>query len=883
VDLSAASLGASFVGGVAAAVLVAAMLTASALAAWRLTPRAPASVRAAAAAVVALWLQAALFWVLAPAGAFRLAVALPLWVLLAALALRAWGGDPAARAALAGDLAGLRRLIGSPPRPSDPSLDSSGGLPGGAERPRPLAASRSPGLWRRWSAWPLGAVAGVAFVSLLRGLAAPPLGWDALTYHLFKAGRWVQQGGLAPWPAPDAWSYYEYYSPVGDVVWGWSFLPLRGDALLAPAGTLLWLLAGLGIYACARLLGAARVPAALAGAAAGAVPSSLAYLASGYVDNATLALFALASVFVLRLAAGGPLREAPLAAAALGMMVGVKLTTAPILLLGGAVIVARLLRGGRGDVRPDDRDAARGGERDGAERRGRAADGPPRRPVRRAAAVAGLCLAAAAPGAPGYLRAWAERGSPFYPFALSVGGVTLSRGNEEANVVGSGSTLGERQRLGSPWDAAAYLLYRPTREGAFVAPGPGGALLLLLGLAGGLRALAASPGRARSPRWVAAPGEAGRRERSGPEAPARAPLRAGSGDPPSELGSARLGPLGSRPGEAADVRRRPPRGITGGRPAVVYLLLAAAAILGILLAPGGELARGSVKIATAGRYLMPGLGALAMLAATLPGRIALPGLAAAALLGVAFAWPRGWVAAELPAVALVLAAALPAAGAVAWVARRPRSLAAIRSPALRAAGALALAGLAAVVLVETRRAYRYPLWAAAARPRAPLYHMHRLHPAYAAAWSAWSFLDDGAPHRVAATAGWDGLGHNWYLYPLLGGRLQNEVLYVPVAADGAVVDYRLGAEVARRASFPAWVGRLVAAEVEYVASLAPRSTVEERWMAAAPALFTPAAGDPNGLHVVYRFNRREVLERLRAAAPAPGPAPPPAPTPPPPG
>src|SRR4030095_4741815 len=40
-------------------------------------------------------------------------------------------------------------------------------------------------------------------------LSAPPLGWDALTYHLFRAGRWVHDGHASVVTAPDAWGYYE--------------------------------------------------------------------------------------------------------------------------------------------------------------------------------------------------------------------------------------------------------------------------------------------------------------------------------------------------------------------------------------------------------------------------------------------------------------------------------------------------------------------------------------------------------------------------------------------------------------------------------------------------------------------------------------------------
>ena len=145
--------------------------------------------------------------------------------------------------------------------------------------------------------------------------------------------------------------------------------------------------------------------------------------------------------------------------------------------------------------------------------------------------------------------------------------------------------------------------------------------------------------------------------------------------------------------------------------------------------------------------------------------------------------------------------------------------------------------------------------------------MHRIEPSYASAWVLWQALDDPArPHVIAATAGWDGIGHNWYRYPLLGRRLQNRVLYVPVTADGSVIAYRLRETLARRASLDAWLRRLVARRVDAVASLAPRSTIEDFWMRKLPELFQPMAADPDDLNVAYRFDRRKAEELLAAGA-----------------
>ena len=58
-----------------------------------------------------------------------------------------------------------------------------------------------------------------------RSLVSPPLATDSLTYHLFRAGRWVQSGERVLEPAPDAWGYYAYYPHIGDGLTAWLMLP----------------------------------------------------------------------------------------------------------------------------------------------------------------------------------------------------------------------------------------------------------------------------------------------------------------------------------------------------------------------------------------------------------------------------------------------------------------------------------------------------------------------------------------------------------------------------------------------------------------------------------------------------------------------------------
>ncbi len=679
------------------------------------------SVRWATTLAIALWLAVTIFWVLAPWGLFRWQVLLPslLGLFILTLAISDESGDLLAKART--DLAAAASFL--------------------------RTQSRGPG------GWPLVLLAMVAGARLLRGSGSPPLGWDSITYHLLRAGRWVQDGALVSEIAPDAWSYYEYYPVTGDIVWAWAFLPISGDGLLTLAGWAVWAAAVLAVYASARALDARPRNALYAACAVGAMPSTLTFLSSGYVDNLTLATFLLASLFVIRLLRGGPRREAILAAAMLGLMVGVKTTTAPFLLIGGLVVL-------------------------------RAVAASKRRKI-----LGLACLLVVLSGSPGYFRAWVEKGSPTYPFGLQFGGKTFLEGNEEARLVASGQTLAKEHDLDSPAEAISYFLFRRTREGAFVNPGPGAPIILLLGLIGSILLL----------------------------------------------------------------RQK------GKRLATLYLLVCAAILVGLYFSGYMVLARTTIKATTVGRYLTPIFGAAAVLGSTLAGRWTGPAWSVAILLGAIWSRPVAWTAVEAPMMMLmVLLAMLAALGAIG-----------LRS--LRAKRALAIVALLGAMLLSAgldriRSAFRYPLWAMASHPQQPLFHMHRLHPLYTGAWPLWQHFDQGRSHRLAVTGGWDGLGHNWYRYPLLGSRFQNEVVYVPITADGSVVDYRRDDAMRAGADLPAWLMRLHDREIDHVVSLSPRNTLEDYWLRNLPEIFPLEFEDPAALHAAFRVDQ-EALRKLLPSLP----------------
>ncbi len=331
-----------------------------------------------ATAVIASWLLTVVFYVLAPVSGFRLPVVLPIWLLLASGVQMTIGQRPGIKGVLASDIRGALS-----------QLHHSSGLV--------------------LSAVSLAVAAGLG-LRVLKGLVDPPLAWDALTYHLVKAGRWVQHGGWAPDAAPDAWRYYEYFPPGGDVLWAWAMLPSHSDALIAPAGGLVWSVCLLAAYGVARALHASKTAAFSTALAIVAMPCVLSFVTSAYVTGVLLAYLLLGLAFVLLALESGRIQDAMLAAAALGLAAGVQALALPLLAIGLTLVVLTSWR------------------RHGAPAAWR---------------VWTVCLVASAPLLTGYVIAWIGTGSPLYPLALSVGGKTILAGNEQLAGVFSGAFVAQ--------------------------------------------------------------------------------------------------------------------------------------------------------------------------------------------------------------------------------------------------------------------------------------------------------------------------------------------------------------------------------------------------------------------------------------------------------
>jgi hypothetical protein len=169
----------------------------------------------------------------------------------------------------------------------------------------------------------------ILLIRLSKGMVAPPLSWDALTYHLYKAGMWVQQGRWFVDAAPDSWQFYQYFPPVGDSYWAWAMLGTHSDAWLAVAGVAVWLTAGAGVFSLCRSMDIENRVAYLATLAIISVPACLGFVTSAYVDNTAFALVMLASSLLIHAARENTSSVAAIGAVACALATAIKISFLP--------------------------------------------------------------------------------------------------------------------------------------------------------------------------------------------------------------------------------------------------------------------------------------------------------------------------------------------------------------------------------------------------------------------------------------------------------------------------------------------------------------------------------------------------------------------------
>lgn len=229
---------------------------------------------------------------------------------------------------------------------------------------------------------------GLAFALAFGATHAPFTLYDSLSYHLFFAGRWVQDHALTVIPTPFSDEAQAYAPANGELVFAWLMLPFHGDLVARLGQFPFGMLGAAAVYALARRGGAPVEQAAYPAAFFLLSRPIVEQMVGANVDLICAALFAASLWLAIAAIDHDRWFDWALLGIALGLYGGSKylaLVYTPVLAL---VVCARGLR---------------------------------RRMLWALPGIAAFAL-------PWYLRNWAIAGSPIYPASLAIAGVTIARG-----------------------------------------------------------------------------------------------------------------------------------------------------------------------------------------------------------------------------------------------------------------------------------------------------------------------------------------------------------------------------------------------------------------------------------------------------------------------
>jgi hypothetical protein len=203
-----------------------------------------------------------------------------------------------------------------------------------------------------------GAVALWLVASAWERTALPTEDVDSLAFQLPIVAGWIDSGSL--------WGIHQFtpllahgnYPHTGNVMFLAAMLPWRSEWLVGVVNPAFIAMAGVGVHAIARELGAARPQAMLAGALLVSTPAvGGAAGGAALTDSLLFAALAAGVLFLLRFERGTPRDELWLAALALGIAFGTKWYSLLAVTAVGAVwLAARLAR--RAPLRDTVRDGA---------------------------------------------------------------------------------------------------------------------------------------------------------------------------------------------------------------------------------------------------------------------------------------------------------------------------------------------------------------------------------------------------------------------------------------------------------------------------------------------------------------------------------------------
>jgi hypothetical protein len=89
------------------------------------------------------------------------------------------------------------------------------------------------------------------------------------------------------------------------------------------------------------------------------------------------------------------------------------------------------------------------------------------------------------------------------------------------------------------------------------------------------------------------------------------------------------------------------------------------------------------------------------------------------------------------------------------------------------------------------------------------------------------------------------------------------VRYVPVTADGSIVNCADSARLAALADREAWLGRLEGLQIDWVVALGPR-TFEHEWVEGLPEVFSVELTLENHAWILARVNKQALASRRRS-------------------
>jgi hypothetical protein len=171
------------------------------------------------------------------------------------------------------------------------------------------------------------------------GVATPPNDWDSMLYHLPRAAAWYQHGAVG-YIANAPTQRMNAFPPNTEIAILYTFAFVGRDTFATSPQLLAELILLVGIYGCSRRLGYAR-PASLFASLIFATLALVPLEAVSTKNDLVVGSFAVAAFYFLL---GRNRREFPLAALALALALGTKLTAVwilPFLLLAAIVVLPR--------------------------------------------------------------------------------------------------------------------------------------------------------------------------------------------------------------------------------------------------------------------------------------------------------------------------------------------------------------------------------------------------------------------------------------------------------------------------------------------------------------------------------------------------------------